>query len=210
VKNIFIVLEGIDGSGTSTQASLLREYLFRRDHKAVITSEPSSGPIGNLIREGMKRRVLFTHDEGLFDAQMAYLFAADRHDHLYNEVDGVFKLISDGYTVISTRYYFSSLAYHCNSPKDFEFVKRLNEKFPDPDLVIYIDNPVELSINRMSHRSFSDRYENEAKLIKVRDNYEQIFADYGGSLLRVSGAESVKDVHRRITAFLEEHSNEHK
>jgi dTMP kinase len=204
MRNLFIVLEGIDGSGTSTQAALLREYLSEKRCKAVITSEPSSGPVGNLIREGLKKRVLFTHDEKKFDAQMAYLFAADRHDHLFNEVDGVCMLLANGYTVISTRYFFSSLAYHCDGPDEFDFVRTLNARFPNPDLVIYIDNPVNVSIKRMMHRSFADRYENKEKLVRVRSNYESIFATYEGCLLRVGGAAPVREIHKTIIQFIEE------
>jgi dTMP kinase len=204
MKKLFIVFEGIDGSGTSTQAVLLKDYLCRTDAKAVITSEPSSGPIGNLIREGLKKRVLFSHDEHIFDAQMAYLFAADRHDHLFNEVDGVFRLLADDFNVISTRYYFSSLAYHCNGPDDFDFVSTLNKKFPNPDLTIYIDNPVDVSIDRMAQRSFVDRYENKEKLLRVSKNYEKVFAEYQGELLTVDGAAPIRSIHRRITAYLEE------
>jgi dTMP kinase len=136
MKSQFIVFEGIDASGKSTQAALLQDYLMRRGYKAVITSEPSSGPIGNLIRQSMKERVLFSRDEEHLEAQMAYLFAADRHDHLFNDVDGVLKLLSDGYIVIATRYYFSSLAYQGDGPEEFEFVRKLNEKFPNPNLTI--------------------------------------------------------------------------
>ena len=114
----FIVFEGIDGSGTTTQAELLKNYLLDNSLGAITTTEPSSGPIGNLIREGFKKRVIFVAEEKLFDEQMAYLFAADRHDHIYNEVDGIKTLNIKGITTISTRYFFSSLVYHVNNEKN--------------------------------------------------------------------------------------------
>ena len=80
----------------------------------------------------------------LFDRQMAYLFAADRYYHLFNRVDGVFKLIEQDQThVITTRYYFSSLAYNCDDPEQHHFVQGLNTHFPAPDWVIYLDIPVD-------------------------------------------------------------------
>ena len=88
MKKQFIVIEGIDGSGKSTQAELLKNYLINKGEKAVISPEPSNGIIGNLIRQALKKRIFFTTDKNLFDEQMAYLFAADRHDHLYNDIDG--------------------------------------------------------------------------------------------------------------------------
>ncbi|MEO1802676.1 MAG: dTMP kinase, partial [Cyanobacteria bacterium J06629_2] len=80
-KKIFIVFEGIDSSGKTTQAELLQSYFTANREQAVISPEPSNGIIGNLIRQALKQRVVFSKDRHLFDQQMAYLFAADRHDH---------------------------------------------------------------------------------------------------------------------------------
>jgi dTMP kinase len=204
MKKLFIVFEGIDGSGTSTQASLLRDYFNSIDKEAVLTAEPSNGPIGNLIRDGMKKRVLFTRDSKNFDDQMAYLFAADRHDHLYNDIDGVFKLLNEGKHVISTRYYFSSLAYHCNTDEEFDFVKGLNDKFPNPDLVIYIDNPIETSLKRLQQRAVKDVYENEEKLVMVKKNYERIFSQYIGKLHVVRGDSQPKNILDQIVNFIQQ------
>ncbi|AFZ37171.1 Thymidylate kinase [Stanieria cyanosphaera PCC 7437] len=201
-NQLFIVLEGIDGSGTSTQAELLKKYFQSQGDKAVISPEPSAGPIGNLIRDTLKKRIFFTSDRRLFDEQMAYLFAADRHDHLYNEVDGVFKLIEQGFHVISTRYYFSSLVYNCQTPEQFEFVSRLNYKFPNPDLVIYIDLPIEVSLKRLQERSLQEIYETENKLTQVKTNYQKIFADYQDKLLVIEGTKSIETIHQQIIEFI--------
>jgi dTMP kinase len=204
MKSLFIVFEGIDGSGTSTQAILLKDYFIHNNHKAIVTSEPSDGPVGHLIKEGLKGRAFFTTDKSRFDEQMAYLFAADRHDHLYNEVDGVFKLIDGGFHVISTRYYFSSLTYHCNTQQDLDFVSKLNERFPKPDLVIYIDNSVDVSLMRIGNRPVADMYENQEKLIKVKSNYDSIFSHYDGLILRVNGAQDINIIHKAVVGFIEE------
>ena len=197
-KKLFIVLEGIDGSGSSTQSEMLKEYFVSQGEKAVISPEPSSGIIGNLIRQALKKRILFTEDADLFDEQMAYLFAADRHDHLYNDVDGVFKLINDGFHVISTRYYFSSLSYNCQTPEEFEFVSNLNHKFPNPDLAIYLDISPEVSLSRIKDRSLKEIYETKDKLSKVRKNYQNIFDDYLDNLLIIDGTEDETKIHKKI------------
>jgi len=194
----FIVFEGIDGSGTTTQAELLKEYLLSIGIHTVTTTEPSSGPIGNLIREGFKKRILFVEDKKLFDVQMAYLFAADRHDHLYNEVDGIFPLNKRGITTVSTRYFFSSLAYHVNSIEEYNFVKKLNEKFPLPDLTIYIDIPIDISLQRIALRAYQDTYENREKLIKVKENYKRVFEEYNENLLIIDGSKSIQEIHSII------------
>lgn len=197
-NGLFIVFEGIDGSGTSTQAMLLRDRLSADGYATTLTSEPSEGPIGNMIRQGMKGRLQFSSDPTLFDRQMAYLFAADRHDHLHNITDGVLKLTEQGTHVISTRYFFSSYAYHCESDDSLAFVKKLNEAFPNPDLVIYLKNSVECSMQRMSNRIHKDAYENEQKLTKVSNNYDRIFSEYDGLILILDARIETGTLHNKI------------
>lgn len=201
-SGFFIVFEGIDGSGTSTQAVLLRDKLSACNHMATVTSEPSEGPIGNMIRQGMKGRLQFSDNHILFDRQMAYLFAADRHDHLHNKIDGVLKLTAQGIHVISTRYFFSSYAYHSSSEVPLAFVKKLNEDFPNPDLVIYLRNPVTSSIKRMANRFHKDAYENQKKLTEVSSNYEMIFSEYEGALLILDAEKEPQELHQSIFDYL--------
>ena len=201
-QKLFIVFEGIDGCGKTTQAELLKDYFANNNAQAVISPEPSSGIIGNLIRQALKRRVIFSNDRRLFDEQMAYLFAADRHDHLYNDIDGVFKLIKDNYHVISTRYYFSSLAYNCETVGKFDLIKKLNQAFPNPDLTIYIDLPVDVSLSRLAQRSTIEIYEQESKLTQVREQYQQIFNEYTGQAIAIDGTKSIQQIHQEITEFI--------
>lgn len=202
-KKLFIVFEGIDSSGKSTQADLLKDYFLVRKELAVISSEPSNGIIGNLIRQALKQRIIFSRDRYLFDRQMAYLFAADRHDHLYNDIDGVFKLIKNNYHVISTRYYFSSLAYNCDTVEQFEFIKKLNDRFPNPDITVYIDIPIEISLARLQERSLQEIYENKTKLTKVREQYQQIFTSYNGKVIILDGTQDKFKIHQQITEFIQ-------
>lgn len=210
MKSKFIVFEGIDGSGTSTQSELLKKALTAKGSLCHLTCEPSNGPIGNLIRQIFKGRINVAkgvnpniNSGNLFDEQMAYLFAADRHDHLYNTVDGVYKLRSEGAVVISTRYYFSSFAYHCSNQEDFDLVKTLNARFPAPDLVIYLDNPAIKSIERINERAFRDEYENTEKLLAAKSNYERIFSDYKGALIKLDATESISSIHNKILIAVE-------
>ena len=202
MKKLFIVFEGIDSCGKTTQAEFLTKHLIDRKERAVISPEPSNGIIGNLIRQALKKRINFSSDRELFDEQMAYLFAADRHDHLYNDIDGVFKLIQDGFHVISTRYYFSSLAYNCDTAEQFAFVAKLNDKFPHPDLTVYIDLPVEVSLSRLQERSLKEVYETKTKLTKVREQYKKIFATYTGNLLNIDGTQDRDRIHGDIVNYI--------
>lgn len=204
MKPLFIVFEGIDGSGKTTQAERLTSYFVEQGDRAVISSEPTEGVIGKLIRQALQDKGLLYQQGDRFDQQMAYLFAADRHYHLFNEQDGVYQLIQRDRThVISTRYYFSSLAYNSNNPQEYEFVHGLNRYFPNPDLVIYLDLPVSVSLQRLSQYETLEVYETEQKLIQVRDNYERIFTNYSGKLLRLNGIDEVDLIHAQIVNALQ-------
>ena len=100
--------------------------------------------------------------------------------------------------MISTRYYFSSLAYNCDSVQQFDFIKKLNDRFPDPDLTVYIDLPIEVSLFRLKERSLQEIYETKTKLTKVRQQYQQIFNKYNGRLLAIDGTKNVQQIHQRI------------
>lgn len=210
MKGKFIVFEGIDGSGTSTQSELLKNSLLAKGIKVHLTCEPSNGPIGNLIRQIFKGRISMSqgvnpiiNTADLFDEQMAYLFAADRHDHLFNDIDGIYNLVKQGYFVISTRYFFSSYAYHCSNESDLDFVQGLNQKFPNPDFVFYLDNPIEISTKRINKRVFKDEYENNTKLKQVKKNYDAFFSKYSGQLSILNATDSVETIHSKIIEQLE-------
>ena len=202
-KKLFIVLEGIDSCGKSTQAELLKNYFVSQGDRAVISPEPSNGIIGNLVRNALKKRILFTQDRQKFDEQMAYLFAADRHDHLYNDIDGVFQLMATGFHVIVPRYYFSSLAYNSSTAEEFSFVSKLNAKFPNPDLLIYLDIPIKTSVDRLKERSLKEVYETEVKLTQVRAKYQQILSQYQDLSLIIDGTQDKKTIYQQIVDFIE-------
>lgn len=200
----FIVFEAIDGSGTSTQARLLHEYLFSQGYKVYLTEEPTPGPIGNLIRLALTRRLRMSGDKKLNDRQLALLFAADRHDHLYNEVDGVMHKVEEGWIVICTRYLISSLVYNCNDEAEHAFVKHLNSEFPLPDLTLFLDCPVEICLERLNKgRPVQDIYENREKLQRVRENYDRFLANYPALLHYVKADAEAAVQHEEIVKLVE-------
>lgn len=207
MKPRFIVFEGLDGSGTSTQAAMLERAWVDDGHKVMLTSEPSSGPVGNLIRQAFKGRVKFQTDPEQFDQQMAYLFAADRFDHLYNDIDGVVPMMNRGLSIISTRYYFSSFAYHCTNESNWELVRRLNMDFPVPDLLVYLRNPVNESVRRLGQRHTLDSYEKADKLAIVEKNYERLLQEFEGPKLVLDATLNRDEIHAEVRGRLES-SNE--
>lgn len=201
----FIVFEGIDGSGKTTQAEKLKDHLIQQGERAVISPEPTEGIIGKLIRKAMQDKILLNQQGSTFDEQMAYLFAADRHYHLFNELDGVYALMQrERSHVISTRYYFSSLAYNTNSHEEFTFISRLNHHFPNPDLVIYLDLPVEAALERLSQYRVLEIYETKAKLSKVRENYDRIWRQYDGNLLMLDGNSEIEEIHQKVVLYFDD------
>ncbi len=171
-NTLFIALEGIDGSGKSTQAKLLTERLIERGYSVYNTFEPTDSPIGSLIRNIMKGRVAADHKT------IAGLFVADRLDHLLNEVNGIVKKLNDGFIVITDRYYFSSYAYH-GTHMDMDWVIMANSLSADilrPNINVFIDVKPELCIERINkNRSHIELYETFENLKNVRDKYLEAF-----------------------------------
>lgn len=170
-NNLFIALEGIDGSGKSTQVRLLSQRLVSTGHKIYATFEPTDSVIGSIIRNIMKGRINADH------RTIAGLFVADRLDHLLNEVNGIVKKLEEGYTVITDRYYFSSYAYH-GTHMDMDWVINANAmsaKILRPDINIFIDVPPETSMDRLNNRSIIELYENLDNLHSVRKKYFEAF-----------------------------------
>ena len=171
-KNLFIALEGIDGSGKSTQVKLLSENLTKAGHKVYSTFEPTNSPIGSIIRN------IFNHTMEADHRTIAGLFVADRLDHLLNKTNGILKKIAEGYTVITDRYYFSSYAYQgIHMPLDWVIeANSLSADLLRPDFNIYIDILPEISMTRLHQgRSSIELYESIENLTNVRDKYFEIF-----------------------------------
>jgi dTMP kinase len=170
-KNLFIALEGIDGSGKSTQVKLLTEKLEQAGLKVYTTCEPTDGPIGKIIRD------IFSHKMEADHRTIAGLFVADRLDHLLNKTNGILKMLEEGYTVISDRYYFSSYAYQ-GTHVDLDWVIQANSLSADllrPDLNVYIDITPEISIERINKgRTSVELYETLENLEEVRNKYFEV------------------------------------
>ncbi len=172
----FIVFEGIDGSGKSTQIKLLSKHLRERGISCYLTCEPTDSPFGALVHQCMTGRV--ETDE----RTIALLFAADRLDHINNTKNGILKMIEDGTTVICDRYYLSSYAYNgAYTPLDWVVeANRLSAETLRPDVNIFIDITPEASLERLKKRGVAERYEKLESLRAVRDKYFEIFERFKG------------------------------
>ncbi len=215
MRSLFIVIEGIDGSGKTTQADRLLSYFQNRGEQALLSPEPTDGLIGKLIRASLQTDLFPYPDPQHFDAQMGYLFAADRHYHLYNPQTGVFAQLKQQCHVIATRYYFSSLAYNCHTEANWSFVSRLNQEFPNPDLLIYLDLPVDIALKRIGDRQRSqgeenpvECYEKAEKLTQVHQNYQRIFKDYADEQCWLDARLSADEIHQKIIEKIDRFSDQ--
>ena len=194
----FLVLEGIDGAGTTTQASLLGERCAREGIPCFLTREPTDGPIGRLIRSALRREASFTAET------MARLFAADRGEHLSGP-GGIRAALERGELAVSDRYFFSSLAYQ-SVECDPDLVRELNRRFPLPEYLVFLDVPPEIGEGRVSRRGEREIYERRDFQSRAAANYLRLWEDYGASgmkILRVDGTEDPGDIHRRLWSFVE-------
>ena len=167
----FIVFEGTDGSGKSTQLKLLGKYLSARGVPVYLTHEPTDSPFGALLRSCMSGRV--DADE----RAIAALFAADRIDHIQNTVNGIAAKLEAGVTVLCDRYYFSSFAYN-GGFVPLEWVIELNRPAMEllrADLVIYLDLSAEDGMKRVARRGETERYETLERQKLIREKYFEVF-----------------------------------
>jgi dTMP kinase len=174
----FIVLEGLDGSGTTTQMKLLADRLARDGTPHWATWEPTDGPVGQLLRS------ILAQETRAHPRTIAMLYAADRNEHVYAPQTGVEVRARRGELVISDRYIFSSLAYQ-SIECGFEFVEGLNAHFPLPQCVLFIDTPVEVSQERLSSRGRAELYDGMAFQEKVRASYLRTLEYFRGKGLTV-------------------------
>jgi dTMP kinase len=196
-----IVLEGLDGAGTTTQAKRLVEHLKAKGGKAHLTREPSDGPIGQLIRQMLTGHHVI---EGQSIAQSTFglLFAADRLDHAQREVD---VQLAQGATVVSDRWYHSSLAYQ-GTGADRDWISMLNARARKPDLTIFLQVRPEIAAKRRADAGrvqelFEDMRMQEEVAAGYKATISELMAQ-GERIETVDGEASPDDVFGRIVALV--------
>jgi dTMP kinase len=199
---LFVVLEGIDGSGTTTQLGRLVAHLQSRGRRAHATREPSTGPVGRLLRE-----ILLGHhrseDGATVDGlAMALLFAADRRDHLCREIEPT---LASGVDVVTDRYLLSSLAYQAEEAQR-DWVAGLARQVRPPDLTLLLDVPVAVAAarRRAAGRS-TERYDEDGFQARVAENYRRLAAE-DPRVVVLDGTQAIDDVTaaiaREVTALI--------
>jgi dTMP kinase len=181
-KGFFICLEGLDGCGKTTQAKLLVRSLERIGHDAIYTAEQSRGKIGQFI----KKYLLHGEKRGSIVVE-ALLFAADRYEHVEDEVMPALK---EGKIVVSDRYVYSSLAYQGAAGLDLKWIKTINKHAIRPNLAIFVDVKPEMVVQRLKFKK--SVMENLETQREVREVYMKFVEN--GELVEVDGNNPKKEV----------------
>lgn len=160
-----IAIEGLDGSGKSTQVHLLSQRMGA-NRPVYVTYEPTNGPIGLQIRMVLEHR---THVSA---ATLAALFAADRADHLRQPQTGILAHLRQNTDVITDRYYLSSFAYQGMSV-DWAWIEQMHERCVRPELTCFVDVPVEVCLARIARGRGGqpDLFENPDTLTYARESH---------------------------------------
>jgi dTMP kinase len=204
---VFVVLEGIDGSGTTTQAERYAASLRARRRLVHVTREPSTGPVGSLIRLALTQRLSLPTAHQAH--AMALLFAADRLDHVASEID---PLLRDGYVVLSDRYDLSSLAYQSVTDADDRdslgkvgWIRDLNRHARRPDVTVVLDVSAGVAAQRRRARGGAaelfDDADVQARLASAYRRAESFVP--GDRVIHVDGDRDADTVAAAIAAALD-------
>lgn len=181
----FIVFEGLDGSGQSTQAVKLVDFL----KKAHLTKEPTPNLIGGLIRSQLNR------DWKSSQECLQLLFCADRAYHLEKEI---IPLLKRGINVICDRYFFSTVAYGALEIKDRDWLLDLNKNFLLPDAIILLKVSAKVCLERIYKNRYNIAlFEKEELLTKVWKNFEKLSKEFENVFV-VDGEKSIEKVSEDI------------
>jgi dTMP kinase len=189
-RGIFIAIEGIDGSGTTTHSKRLAEWIELQNIPVLLTHEPTDSEIGKLIRHVLR-------DKNIPPATDALLFAADRVDHTQHQI---IPALNKGFVVISDRYVESSIAYQSSSGLDLDWVAQINRFAIIPDLTLLLDLPPSIGLGRKRKQGYREKFEYVSFLKKVR----QVFLNRSQekSFTIINAGSSIQEVQSQIRKFV--------
>ena len=190
----FIVIEGLDGSGQSTQTELLKEFLTQNGFKVLTTKEPTLDSLA-----GKKIREVLDKNTQVAPVYLQELFAEDRGEHLENLVIPALK---DGKVVISDRYFFSTFAYGASDGLDLEWLISINNEFLLPDVTFLLKVSPRICLSRIEKRGIPQTlFEKEQKLARVWETYE-ILPKRFQNVYMINGEKPREEVFAQIKDLL--------
>ena len=182
----FLVFDGIDGAGKTTQVAIFAENLTRHGAEVVTSKEPTDGPWGQKIRASAQTGRMSLDDE-------LEAFIQDRREHVREVIEPA---LARGATVILDRYLYSTIAYQGSRGGDVEAVREAMAEFPEPDLAVILDVDPELGRSRVSARDGApNHFEDHEQLAKARAIFQSL---EGPNIVHVDGSASIEDVTQAI------------
>mgnify|MGYP005831315333 CR=1 FL=1 len=204
MRGKFITLEGIEGSGKSTNLEVIKNLLDNNNINYIVTREPGGGPLGPHLRE-----LLLNKDNSISPSVEMLLMMADRKDHVDNLIE---PNLTKGTWVISDRYLDSTIAYQGGGRQlNLNLITALSEelKLPTPDLTLLFDLSVDLALERAKKRSELDRFEREPKEFhsRIRHSYlEQ--ASINNRIKIIDSSKDIKSVSMQVENYILQFLNE--
>jgi dTMP kinase len=200
----FIVIEGLDGAGTTTQCAELAKALRAAGRDVHVTNEPTGGPIGTLIRQALSGRLGLPNGAGALTPQtLALLFAADRVDHLAAEIEPA---LARGATVLCDRYVLSSLAYQ-GSQVGMPWVEAINSQADRPDLTLFLNIELGVAAQRRTARGLApELYETDEAQTRTAKQYRHAMLlreKAGERIVELDGGLAMHEVTRRALKAIE-------
>ncbi|MGC8730578.1 MAG: dTMP kinase [Candidatus Micrarchaeia archaeon] len=190
---MFIVFEGIDGSGKTTQAKLLYEHM-KKNGKVLLTDEPTRSYIGVFVHGILRSKIKID------PLALQLLFTADRAEHVSSFIK---PKLEKGYTIISDRYYLSTIVYGSSSGIDAEWLKKANESFVKPDLTFVIDIDPKSAIDRLRNREHDTEYFDEIKFLSVARKKFLELSKADKSCFIIDGSRSKEEISEEIIKIVE-------
>ena len=181
-EGLLIVIEGTDGSGKSTQLELLKRALQDQSYGVIVSEWKTSRLIANVIDDAKERNLLNATTYSL-------LYAADFADRLENQIIPALK---SGFVVLLDRYYYTALARDVVRGQDIEWVKNLYDYAPEPDLIFYLDMPVDILLKRIYTTDFYKSFEIYQN--KCLEQYNKMKQEY--NFISIDGTKSVDEIHK--------------
>ena len=192
-KGTFIVFEGIDGTGKSTQINRLADVLLKMGHDVVVTREPTEGVFGQRIR------ALYQNRSAVSAADELDLFIKDRHEHIETLIN---PSLEAGKIVLCDRYFLSTAAYQGAAGCSPETILAHHRFAPEPDLAIIIEVPPQICIGRIIEKRGDqlNDFEQLESLKKVDSIFKQMDLPY---LQRIDGSLAEEEVHRQVRGLIQ-------
>lgn len=190
----FIVIDGPDGTGTSLHAKMLTQTLRDTHVDAILTAEPTDGPIGTFIRAQLKKETFTLSSDAI-----QLLFCADRAEHVATVIE---KNLELGKIIVCDRYVPSTIIYGDVLGLDVDWLLKINARFRIPDVTIFTLPPFEVALQRVMRREEHDAFEKEELMKKIHDGYHK-YAERHPEIHVIDTSGEKEEVAKQILEIIE-------